>query len=558
MSDFLQIGMANRLAFGLSLNIDDDTEPSDQEARIRRRVMRACVLYDKYWALFQGRTTSVNSNEIGYDLSKAIIFTGQTYRHITYVPKGTETVEEEIHNQLFDLMGFASRIVDLGTTVRPNRDAKRRDSWTFYEADESAPLQLLTLDQQLQDWYRRLPSHLTWGPDNIRTAPCSYFLLHEQYYAIMILLHRSRGDQGLATNEGKASLALSNLNTSSEMGSSTAGNRTIPARRICTEAALQFSEIVSQAKERCDLGKICCTSLQPATIASIALLAAIAQCEDHADRRLYHSSLEVLTDIIRDMSSSYHPSIQAGNLVEMARTQLELRMCYSQNTSGNPWGQDGLFQSSSTPMNNGIYANGRPFPAYGPSTSSRPRLPTQAPPSPSYSRYSNGNQPNLMSSLVPRFSDSPESFVNSEPLYTTGTQGIYSSHGMPAARYSSDNFLRLAPSAKGWGLHSLHAASHVQQSSTNLDSQMPDWIGESATALHEPKVTGQNGDLSMGLGSGLETVNSAECKRENSDSLSWINSDRRSSVFTESTDFSHSSSETIAPLRNYELDYLSL
>ncbi|KAJ3579604.1 hypothetical protein NPX13_g969 [Xylaria arbuscula] len=394
--------------------------------------------------------------EIGYDLSKAPIFTLQTHGQIACVPTGTETIEEEIHKGLFELMSLAGQVVDLGGGPSGSR--------IIGSVDESTLTSLLTLDEKLRAWYQRLPGHLSWEPDNTRTAPCSYFLLHEQYYAITILLHRSRGDHGQAATTGVTSVSPSSPNTPSEIECSSFGNCTRSSRRICTEAALQFSRIVSESKKRCDFGKICCTSLQPAMVASIALLAAIAQCDDDSDRQLYQSSLEVLTDIIRDMSRSDQPAGQAGNLTEMARRQLHLRIRNPHNASGNLWGQYGLFQSSA-PMKIDTYGH---FPSsYGCSTLSGHRISAQTPPSSSHSHYMNGGQLNVMSSLVPAFPDSPDSLVNLEPLYSMGVPGIYPSHGMPSTTYTSDNFLRLAPSAKGWGLQSLHAASHIQQPSAN-------------------------------------------------------------------------------------------
>ncbi|KAK5632738.1 hypothetical protein RRF57_008452 [Xylaria bambusicola] len=558
---WMYAGMANRLAFDIGLHIDCNTiELSDQESCVRRRAMKACVLYDKYWALFQRRATSI-SRDIDFDLAKATIFTTQSFGHVPYTPIGTEMIDEEIHKQFFELMSLATRIVD--RRVRDGRKPRveRRDSFKIYEADENDSTEMILLDQQLRDWYRRLPSHLSWEPGNVITAPCSYFLLHQQYYAIIILLHRSRGDRKSAVNEGTTLLPLLSPHTPSTSGNPQASNCPKSARKICTKAALQFSLIVSQSKKRCNIGKICCTSLQPATIASIALLAAIAQCEAEADRRLYHSSLEVLTDIIRDMSRSCQPAVRPGNLIDMTRAQLHLNMRNSPSGYGNPWEQNGLVQlkdpdiHSSFPMNRDIYMGGQLFPTYEHPRTPQPKLQPQAPLSPSYSQYPNRDQFNLMSNLTPRFPDSPESFVNLETLYTIGADNMYSDHSV---RYTSDNYLRLAPSAKGWGLHSLHAAGPVQQPSTDLDSQMPDWIGESATARHESNATGQNGDLSMPLGSELDAENIAECKGEGVDSLGWMTSDRRSSVFTNNMELSHSSTDGVTPRRNYELDYLSL
>ncbi|OAA62748.1 Transcription factor [Niveomyces insectorum RCEF 264] len=75
------------------------------------------------------------------------------------------------------------------------------------DAEESAYLHVISLDRQLQNWYRRLPDHLTWKPANIKAAPLSFFLLHQQYHVSMILLHRPWAKYGsiLTSSDGGSS-----------------------------------------------------------------------------------------------------------------------------------------------------------------------------------------------------------------------------------------------------------------------------------------------------------------------------------------------------------------
>ncbi|KAI0905640.1 fungal-specific transcription factor domain-containing protein [Ustulina deusta] len=589
---WMYAGMANRLAFDIGLHVDcSSIGLPDQEVRVRRRVMKACVLYDKYWALFLGRATSLKSRDIGFDLSKAVTSTIHSYGHNTCVSADTETIEE-IYEQLFELMGLAGRIVENRSRAMPSHSVSRAASFTIDEAEKNSSADMSILDRQLRDWYQRLPSHLAWGPDNIRTAPSSYFLLHEQYHALVILLHRSREAHGLASNDEPTSLSPSSPNISEVLGDARTDNSTKAASSVCTKAAIQFAQVVSQSKEKCDFRKICYTSLQPAGIASIALLTAIAQCKEEADRRIYLSSLEVLSDVIRGMSRSYQPATRMRNLIQAALAQLHLDMRNYRDDPGNPWERDanrckgdgGARQRKATdlfpsfPANREHYGGGQFLPnneractigTQVGSESAKPRLSSHALSGPSHSQYPTGDHLNIMYGFVPAFSDSPDSFLNLDSLHAMSVNSIYSNHGILPSRYGSDNYLRVAPSAKGWGLHSLHAASQLEQPSPDLDSQMLDWVGGSATALHEPKFSTENSVLSTGLGSDLDTKSMSGCKREDSASLGWMNSERGASAPTptsskdsvqsfDKTGLNHISRYAAALPRNYELDYLSL
>ncbi|KAI1423212.1 fungal-specific transcription factor domain-containing protein [Xylaria sp. FL1777] len=555
---WMYTGMANRLAFDIGLHIDcTNFGLSDQEFRLRRRVMKACVLYDTYWAVFFGRTTVIKSRDIGFEPSKAATSTIHSFGHSTCVLRDAQEIEEELHDQLFELMGLAGRIVKNLTRARPGRNLNRVASFTTYEAEKIASADVLALDEQLRDWYRRLPSHLTWGPDNIRTAPCGYFLLHEQYHAIVILLHRSREAQG------------SSLNIPTMLGDNQTNNATEPTHSVCTKAAIQFAQIVSQSKEKCDFRKMCWIGLQPIGVASTTLLGAIAQSKDEANRRIYLSSLEILSDVLRSMSRSYEPAAQMGNLIQAALTQLHFDIRNSRDNHVKSWEQDGSrgkddreAQSKNIELFSSFLPNTeRPCEIESrlASQSARPRLFSHTPLSPPYSQYPNGDHLNNMSSLISTFQDPPDSFLNLDSLYNMGANSIYPNHGISPSKYGSDNYLRVAPSAKGWGLHSLHAAS---QPNSDLDSPMADWIEESTTAL-------RSAALSTGLSPEIDTKSLSGYKREDSASLGWMNSEKGASALaptspkesvqsSDKTRLSHTSSDVAVPPRKYELDYLSL
>ncbi|KAI0799428.1 fungal-specific transcription factor domain-containing protein [Xylaria sp. FL0064] len=557
-------GMANRLAFDIGLHLDCNyIGLSDQEVRVRQRVMKACILYDKHWVLFFGREPSIKSQDIRINLCKAAAFTGRPYEHSTYMPTGTETTEEEIYDQLFELMSLAGQIA---TASGPGRRANRAASFDGHEAETNSSPETLTLDQQLRDWYQRLPSHLLWAPDNMTTAPPAYFFLHEHYHAILILLHRPREVQGLAHNDDPASLSPSSPHSRTDSSSRT-------VQTICTKSAVQFAQIVSQSKEKCDFGKLCCTILQPARIASLTLAYAIAQSKNDVDRQIYLSSLRVLSDFMQDMSLSYQPAARLGKLIQagLARFHSSMRdprshqdaLRFKDDAEARCKDTDTFLSLPSERehymSNTHVSDNERPsiIATQAGYESARPRFQSHAPPSPTYSQYPHGDRSDMVTSLAPTFSDPSNPFLHLDSLYSITASDICPNLGIPPIRYGSDNYLRVAPSAKGWGLHSLHAASQLEQSDPSPDSQMPDWVGESVTALSVPKFGGQSAERSSSSASNLDTESLSGCKREGSENVGWVSNGREATP-TSPRNSNRVESNATAPHRNYKLDYLSL
>ncbi|KAI1743177.1 fungal-specific transcription factor domain-containing protein [Xylaria scruposa] len=587
---WMYAGMANHMAFDIGLHIDSSKIGlSEREASVRRRVMRACFLYDRFWALFLGRPTSIKRQDLGLDIFKrAPGYSSELSPEVTTV---NYTVEEEIYEQLVELMNLAGKIVESQCEPQYSHDAYTT-SRTVDEADKNSPMDISTLDQQLRDWYGRLPSHLSWGPDNIRTAPCSYFLLHQQYYAISILLYRSEQAHGLVPKDRSASQSPSSPETAlstdgqtrdlHNLASLTSNDGRKSVHDVCTQAATKLAQIMSQYREKYDLEKTCCTSLQPAGAASIALLAATTYSHDEAERRAYLSSLETLSDALRIISRSYEPAARMENLIQSVLAQLHRDtrdppqgygdfsdQGTSDGTSGSGNQLNGTNLSSFLSVcqehddRDGFLRNHerpRLIPVQAVPGSARPLPPFHVPPSLYYTQVSLYHQSNNMSGILPGFSDVPDTSFYQNSLYNPAI-GMDS---VCASRYSSDNYLRVAPSAKGWGLHSLHAAIPPSQPTSDFDSQMPDWIGESGNfsgtaALHDP-----NAPLNTDIGSTLDNRDLSVCKRENTGGV-WVNDEGHTPTNPagfmqafEKAEPNHANKRPIVPPRNHELDYLSL
>ncbi|KAI1179078.1 fungal-specific transcription factor domain-containing protein [Nemania sp. FL0916] len=602
---WMYTGMANCMALDIGLHAEcSNIGLPEREVSVRRRVVKACILYDRYWALFLGRPISFKSQDFSLGLSQA--------KHVSRISAYSQTIEEEIHEKLVELMDLAGQIAESRNETNPAQDTNL------------ATLDVSTLHQQLRNWYGRLPSHLSWGPDNIRTAPYSYFLLHEQYHSVLILLHRSRQAPGFSSDGGsnpgtpstpediiKPSEALrnnifSNIDPDIELRElgfpTTSNNDNKPAHSICTQAAVQYAQILSHTKERYDVEKICCLGLQPAGSASIALLAAIAYSKDESDRRVYLSSLEIVMDAIRSMSRSYQPAARMGTLIRTVLAQLQSDTPDERIGHENSFGQNvNSCQGSTAPQckdmnvfsflpvgreqhdeSDPSLQNNKPplwaIPSQTASESNRPPPPFyhHIPPNPADAQNPlNHNNMNPMAGVFPIAATLPAT----APLYPEpslyGSAAMGGMNSIFASRHSSDNYLRVAPSAKGWGLHSLHAASQLEQ---HFNAHMPDWIaaapanlsGNNTTALPEPGFGGTAANSTM-----------PGFKQEDTGALIWVANEpapanalaavapaspknfmhnTAAAAAVEKTELGGHGRDAIvvAPPLNHELDYLAL
>ncbi|KAI3319405.1 fungal-specific transcription factor domain-containing protein [Xylariaceae sp. AK1471] len=599
---WMYAGMANRLAFDVGLHADcSNIGLPDREISIRQRVMKACIFYDKYWALFLGRPTSIKTQDVTLDLSKSTIRPSELNPILSIY---TQMLEEEIHEQLVELIDLAGQIVEGRNETRSGNIADQKASLAINGEEEHASMRVLALDQQLRNWYGRLPDHLAWGATNARAAPFSYFLLHQQYHATMILLHRPWENHGSSleshpspghTENTSETLEAHSLSASDQAmdsdnpSSLSASNRTTLAYSVCTQAAIQFAQILAQSKQRFNLEKISCISLQPAGTASTALLAAIVYSKDEADQGTYLTHLEIVLDAIRCMSRSYQPAARMVNLTQAVLAQLlhpDTRKprhrrgnSFDQGVNANEFKNGGRPESkdidmfSFLPVRREHYDrdqflgnnNQRP-PASPIRYASRPPLPFDMPPSPSYNQHPLHHS----SSMFGLVSNPPGGFFDPDSLrsLTMGVDNIYGHRGHHTSRGVSDDYLRIAPTAGGWGLHSLHSASQLPpQSSPGFDSPMPNWMEgrPAATTAHHERGLGSQ---SVALSSGIDSKGLLACKSEDASSLEWMSSESELNTLvpislghlthgSQKVKLNTNGNDSVVPPRNHELDFLS-
>lgn len=337
--------MANRLAFDIGLHLDcRDNGLSERDLGIRRLVMRACVIYDKYWALFLGRPTSIKSQDMSVDLLSSRISSLASVDHSTQGPQSEEekSIEAEVQEQLMELMELAGRIVENRDGQHHHHQRRREEDsnnmFSASEAEDDAYLQTCQLDRQLQTWYRRLPDRLTWKPANIEIAPFSFFLLHQQWHVSMILLHRPWAKYGAVTDPDSRHPSSSTAHhacqnpvdvdgeqplTLDEPHRIVSDSRTLLSRNICTQQAIRTARIFSRHRARFDGSKIFVTGIQHAGTAAIALIAATSCHRREVERLALLSHLEVLADAIADMSQTYQPASRIDRLLQTVLKQMK-------------------------------------------------------------------------------------------------------------------------------------------------------------------------------------------------------------------------------------------
>ncbi|PNP79206.1 hypothetical protein FNYG_07644 [Fusarium nygamai] len=263
----------------------------------------------------------------------------------------------EIYEQLIELMELAGRIVEIRDLSNSSKVTEQTGAFATNEAEENRYLQVINLDRQLQNWYRRLPDRMAWKPSNVKTAPYSFFLLHQQYHVTMILLHRpwakygsisgdssSTGSHPSPESDRKANSESPGHHFTAEGSSMSTddrqrvvhGSRTSLARSICTQQAIRVARIFWQHRQRFDGRKIFITGMQHAGTASIALIAALAYQRNEPNRQTYIGYLEILSDAVGDMSTTYHPASRMDDLLKAVLEQIRSSMTdVSRSRSGS-------------------------------------------------------------------------------------------------------------------------------------------------------------------------------------------------------------------------------
>ena len=243
---WMYAGMAMRLCYDVGLHLDSrNTGLSDREVDIRKMTLWSCVIYDRYWSLFLGRPLTIKSADLEiYSLAE------QFERLGTCKPAGVEkSLNTLIYEALIDLMEIAGKIVE-------NTDHRKHNSDPSQGPDQSAYFRLAALDREIHNWAARLPAELRYTEENRMNAPYSFYLLHQQYHAVLILLHRpfARYDDPNSQETEEVSALDSHFSRAS--------------RGICTKSAVAMARIFWHHRQRFDGKQIFCIGMQHAGAAA--------------------------------------------------------------------------------------------------------------------------------------------------------------------------------------------------------------------------------------------------------------------------------------------------
>ncbi|KAL4738819.1 fungal-specific transcription factor domain-containing protein [Aspergillus similis] len=298
---WLYSGMAYRLCFDIGLHLDrSGSGVSESDNEIGRMTLWACVIFDRYWALFLGRPTALKPDDLEiYELSR------QFDRLGTSTPGSEKSLELQIYQALFELMEMAGKIT--GITHHGSSRETDRDRLMY--------LRMAALDSELERWYARLPEPLKYTAENAATAPPSFFLLHQQFYSTMIMLHRPfAGYDDILDSQGEPRVR--------DTASPGVKHLSALSHATCTTCAGRIAQIFWQHRQRFDTRKIFVTGLQHSGNAATALVAAIASSKDRAANDKNMRYLECLVAVMDDMSESYQPAEQMATIFKVVLQEL--------------------------------------------------------------------------------------------------------------------------------------------------------------------------------------------------------------------------------------------
>lgn len=279
-------GIANRLCFefGLHLNRSHGLSKSDNE--VNRTTMFSCLLYDIYWAVFLGRPTGLKHNDLEtYNLSRQLEQLGQT--------SSSKPLEVQIYEALLDLMEIAAKIIEI---VNHATGLEGEDIHLSHHTF----MQLTNLHRESQRWHSRLPSSLQWTPENISSAPTSFFLLYQQYHVNMILLYRPF----MGSTDGESQI---HERLPDDMNQPSLDSQfPVLSRTICKQHAIHVARVFEQYRVRFNVKHMFVSGMQHAGTAATALATALIQDPHSSDEILPH--MEILAAALKDLSEAHHPS----------------------------------------------------------------------------------------------------------------------------------------------------------------------------------------------------------------------------------------------------------
>jgi hypothetical protein len=186
-------GTAFRMLFDLGLHIEhDQSNYSEEELEIRRRLFWGAFICDKLQSLYTGRPACIDLRHcsVSRDFldtfeeqelwSPYVDFKAPQSSRLQWLPIPTRSISA--FSQLCSLAGLMAKVFDLIYVIEPHKSITKS--------------KLAQVDNGLQDWLSMLPSSLRYTPweDGVeataRQATPNVLNLNAMYYALIILRHR--------------------------------------------------------------------------------------------------------------------------------------------------------------------------------------------------------------------------------------------------------------------------------------------------------------------------------------------------------------------------------
>jgi hypothetical protein len=253
---WLESGRASRLIFELGLHKDDaefqSHRSSPMDLEVRRVVFWGCFTYERGWSVYLGRPCALNLEDV--TISPPSLLSDKTSSYSA---------------ELSILLAWTT----LFTIVGDICNALNKKPFTY--------TQMQNLRQTLLAWQSSLDPNLMYVPG----CPPSVSVLHLQFHAAMILLHRSTARFGTSQSEA----------TPISQGS----------RAVCVEHVLQIATILDDY--RASYGSaltLLGLAMYNITLAAVVLIALRAEKASEASNE-YLSSLTSCIAALEEMQTTY-------------------------------------------------------------------------------------------------------------------------------------------------------------------------------------------------------------------------------------------------------------
>nr|AEF16064.1 regulatory protein CefR [Hapsidospora chrysogena] len=278
---WLFTGMCFRMVFDAGLHVD----PSplglpERDMQIRHMVLWASMTTDRMWSLYLGRPITIKTSDVSpsclsFDFGRMVL---------CQPSRQEKKLVTRIYEALLKMMEVVSQVGEL----RGPRPPKSTETY----------FKLGAIDQQLRDWQINLPEQLQWPQETHEDMPPPYYLLHTQYHAALILLHRP--------------FVRYNENSEPDINN----HFSSLSRSTCAESAKIIAVIFEQYRSRFDLAQVYGSAVQHAGTSATALMGEIILQSEPQERSQLIQKLASLRLSISHMSRNYQPAGHMTSVVD--------------------------------------------------------------------------------------------------------------------------------------------------------------------------------------------------------------------------------------------------